>query len=277
MSRPTVAVCLKAVELRAAVDPLTGQVVADPTSLGLSAADEAALEWGLRSAAAYGARLLALSAGPVGSEAVLRQAKAAGADEVLRLDCERDWPSEWVAASLASRLDGAQLVWCGDMSFDRGSGSVPAFIAGELGAAQGLGLVEISLGEAPGRALGALRRLDGGRRERLSLRLPAVASVEGASARLRRGPLRRVIDAGQGEVPSAPGRKGSLPALEILGELAYSPPTRVVPPPVGDSGSARIAALLETAGRRGAAAARQLEPIEAARAILEALESWGEL
>ena len=82
---------------------------------------------------------------------------------------------------------------------DRGTGSVPAFLAHELGNAQALGLVEVDTGHAVDRAVdcACVRRLDGGRREVLDVAAPAVLSVEGSVRRLRRAPLaaaRRVED-----------------------------------------------------------------------------------
>ena len=85
------------------------------------------------------------------------------------------------------REAGATMVWCGDHSLDRGSGSVPAYLAAELGLAQALGLVEVEV--AAGAALTGLRRLDRGRRERLALDGDGVISVEGATAQLRRASL----------------------------------------------------------------------------------------
>ena len=52
------------------------------------------------------------------------------------------------AALAAAPRPGAGLVLCGDLSADRGSGSVPAFLAAHLGAAQALGLVAVELGAA---------------------------------------------------------------------------------------------------------------------------------
>jgi electron transfer flavoprotein beta subunit len=277
MDRPLVAVCLKAVELRAGVDPLTGRLEADPASLGLSPADEAALEWALCSAERYGGRLLALSAGPPSCEVVLRRARAAGADEVLRLCCEPDWPSEWVAAALSAHLGEAQLVWCGDLSFDRGSGSVPCFIAEKLQAPQALGVVEVTLKERLEDGLEALRRLDGGRRERLSVGPPAVVSVEGSSARLRRSSLRAVIAEASHEVPFLTGEKGHLDDLTVTGEGPYRPPARVVPGPPGDGAFGRVTSLVSGGSRLQRTPARRLEPEQAAREIIEALENWGEI
>ncbi|MEO5679585.1 MAG: putative mycofactocin-associated electron transfer flavoprotein, partial [Acidimicrobiales bacterium] len=124
-----VAVCQKWVDRRPEVDALTGAVSADPRTRGPSAADQAALEWALRAAGAWGSPVLVVTAGPVGADGMLREALAAGADRAVRVDLEITAPSPAVAAALAGIVAGAALVLCGDWSLDRGSGSVPAYLA----------------------------------------------------------------------------------------------------------------------------------------------------
>ncbi|MGZ4709961.1 MAG: mycofactocin-associated electron transfer flavoprotein beta subunit, partial [Acidimicrobiales bacterium] len=217
MSGPTIGVALKWVDLRPEVDPLTGQVSDDPHSYGCSASDRAALEWALRVAAAWHADVVVVTVGPPGADALLRDALAVGATRAVRIDgtehgSEHPPASDEVARLLAEALAGVDLVCCGDCSLDGGSGSVPAFLAAHLGAAQALGLVAIEVDPSgtgsPG-ALGALsvtRRLDQGRREVLSVAAPAVLSVEGSSAELRRAGLAAVLAARDQpiEVRSAP-------------------------------------------------------------------------
>ncbi len=212
MSPPLVVACMKLVELGAAVDPLTGHVIADPLSAGPSPADQAALEWALRIGEVSGAEVVAVSAGAPRCEEMLRGALAAGATRALHIALEGDQPSAVVAEAVAGGLrmllarqhrdqapdlpvtDAAVrpvVVCCGDASLDRGSGSFPAFLAGELRAAQALGLVAVNLGPV----LEVERRLDLGRRERLKLVPPCVISVEATTARLRRASLPGVLAA----------------------------------------------------------------------------------
>ena len=153
---------------------------------GVSAADEAALELGLTFAGDAGADAFVTVAtvGPPAAESALRGAVARGARRAIRVDSPRDLRSDAVAAALAPFAVGCTWVLCGDYSLDRGSGSVPALIAAQRGITQALGLVDVGA-DGEGR-LRALRRLDGGRREELSVSSPAVVSVEGSIARLRR-------------------------------------------------------------------------------------------
>ena len=106
----------------------------------------------------------------------------------VRIDAPHGLASDAVATAIAAVATGATWVVCGDASADRGTGAVPAYLAAELGAAQALGLVAVDPLARDG-AVRVTRRLDGGRREILDVRTPAVLSVEGAVARLRRASL----------------------------------------------------------------------------------------
>lgn len=281
---PTFAACLKWAPLRAEVDPLTGAVDVDARFTGVSPADEAALEWALRLAEATGGRVVAISAGPAGAEAILRDALAAGADDALLVEIAPETSSLEVARSLASALAGVDVVCCGDYSLDRGSGSVPAFLAAELGAAQALGLIEARLDEAvDGTAGGSaggfrvIRRLDQGRREVLAVATPAVLSFEGG-LELRRAPLPRVLAARTAAVTHRP-RPASLaravPVTEV-GRGPYRPRARVLPPPSGDTRQ-RVLTLTAALIEHDPPQLVELEPEAAAAAILDQLRLWGQL
>jgi len=227
-------------------------------------------------------------------------------DRVVRIDGDGTEPSQDVATRLAALLaaEGSAiaelLVVCGDLSADRGSGSVPAFLAGAVGAAQALGLVDVDSGESgPGSegseanpigtgsngdtgtgtgtdcVLRVVRRLDGGRRERLTVRSPAVISVEGAVADLRRASLAAVLRTQDApvEVHQIRSRHHSdRPRLR-----PWRPRARVVPPPHGDTALDRIVQLTGAFVERTPPVAVELPPAEAAQAILEQLRTWGYL
>jgi electron transfer flavoprotein beta subunit len=257
---PLVVACLRHADPAPEVDALTGAVRPDPVLATTSAADRAALELALRVAAAWHGRVLAVAAGPSGAEATLRDAAAAGASP-LRVP----WPppggtgdpyltdlaadGRALAAALAAAIRTVAepaLVICGDRSADRGTGTVPAFLAAELGAAQALGLVELSA-TATATELRAVRRLDRGRREELAVSLPAVCSVEAAGIRLRRAGLTAALAAASRPIPVA------VPAVRAAADPARTvvpgtprpprPRTRPVRPPAGDTPRERLLAL----------------------------------
>lgn len=270
-----VAVCVKWVDLRPEVDALTGAVPTHGRYFGASDADQAALERALRLAGPEDV-VVAVTAGPEGADAVLRDCLAAGATEACRVALDAALPSWVVAAGLARAVAGADLVVCGDWSLDRGSGSVPAFLAAELGAAQALGLVDLAVD--PDGALVVERRLDQGRRERLRVRTPAVVSVEGGTASLRRAPLSAVLAAGRAAIPvvAAPSRPDE--RLTVEAAVPFRPRPRVLPAPPSDLPSReRVLRLTGALVERNPPQSLQLDPEAAADAVLEQLASWGYL
>jgi electron transfer flavoprotein beta subunit len=242
---------------------------------GTSAADEAALEVALRLAAAAGDEVVAVSVGGTRADRGLRAALAVGATRAVRIDAPEALIGSAVALALAGVATGARWIVCGDVSADRGTGSVPAFLAAELDAAQALGLISVEA--EGGDRVRAIRRLDGGRREVLDVTPPAVLSVEGAVARLRRASLAAELDARHARIEIVPGPAGP---VELAGHVApYRPRARQRPAPVGDP-LARVRELTATgagADRPSHAEVVTLDPPAAAARILAALRDWGYL
>lgn len=277
-----IAVCLKCVDHRPDVDVLTGEVRTDPRTSGASDADRAALEWALRLGEAWDQPVVALCAGPPSAEPLLREALASGASQAVRVPVAGGASSEAVAAAVAAALPSdVEVVLCGAWSLDRGSGSVPAFLAAHLHAAQALGLIGLDFEAVRRREVRAERRLDGGRRERLRIPVPAVLSVEGGSARLRRAPLDGVLRARTAPIAVAAGH-----ATAHGGALAapgggvrtgpFRPRARVLPPPSADlSPRERVLALTGALTNRTPPMRLVLGPAEAADQILAQLRAWG--
>jgi electron transfer flavoprotein beta subunit len=264
--RPLIAVCLRHSDHRPTVDPVTAELGRDARGAGPGAAEWAALELALQIADAWDARVLAVCAGPPDADRTLRDAAAVGA-EVLRvvlpgvqagggangeleplevyLD-ELAGDGRSVAAALAAavrQVGEPDLVLCGSHSVDRGTGSVPAFLAAGLGAAQALGLVRLEPdGTGPGGGLVGERRLDLGRRERLRIPRPAVVSVEATGLRLRRAGMRAALAATRLEVPVVRPEAPPSPLHRCTAQ-PFRPRTRVVPAPAGDSSRERLLAL----------------------------------
>lgn len=271
-----VAVCVKWAELRPEVDPVHGSVRPTARSAGLSEADRAAVEVALVLAAEWGADTAVVCAGPVESEDALRELRAVGVGRAVRVDLPAGQPSEAVAASLAPVLSegvSADVVVCGDHSADRGSGSVPAYLAHHLGAEQALGLIAVEPA-APG-VVAAVRRLDGGRREDVRATAPAVVSVEGSVATLRRAPLAAALAARDVTVEVVPGRPD--PRAEAPRTEPWRPRPRHVPPPAGDEALDRIVQLTGALVDRTPPRTVELPPAEAAAEVLAALRAWGYL
>lgn len=266
------AVCWKWVDRRPDIDPLTGAVQAgDARFGGVSEADAAALELALRAAETWGATVTVVTAGGPDAERALRDALAAGAHHVIRIDMNAETSSAVTAAALAEMVADADIIWCGDYSSDRGSGSVPAFIAARRGAASGLGAVQV---DVDGDDLRVIRRLDGGRREHLAVSAPAVISVEGSAAHLRRAPLAGTLRAEREPIPVVAGPVS--PDAPHRPMRPFRPRPRPVAPPDGTTALDRVRQLT---GAGAATSNRtevvELEPRAAAERILRELRDRG--
>jgi len=249
---------------------------ADRRWSGVSAADEAALEVALTIANASSdtsSDVTVICLGPSGADDVLRDALAVGATAARRIDASTELDSRVVAVALAEHLRGHDLVFCGDYSLDRGTGSVPAFIAGELSSAQALGLLEVRATHATSGTFRVVRRLDGGRREILDVAAPAVLSVEGSAATLRRAPLAASLAARTATIEVVRGPHGRLPEAEIH---PYRPRARVLQAPTGGSLD-RVRQILDVGGGDIHAELVTLDPTAAASKILDQLRDWGYL
>ena len=273
----------------AGVDPLTGAVSADPHDRGPARADFAALEHALSLAENVGRPGDRGDRRPAEADEMLKDALAAGAD---RGPPRRAGPPDSGAApsglvggrqNLPAALAGAlrerygvpYLVLCGDRSADRGTGSFPAFLAAALQAAQALGVVRM---EPDGdRMLRVHRRLDGGRREVLRVRGPAVVSVEAAGVRLRRASLPATLASRDVAIPVARMAGAAAHRVAVLGAHPYRPRPRELPGPSGT-------ALHRTLELTGALVERTpptvlgpLSPAEAADELLGYLRRHGYL
>lgn len=247
----------------------------------LSYADQAALEYALVLGEHFGEPVRAVTAGPVEAEKILRQALAVGVNEVSRVELEADASSALVAFNLSSAVKDCRMIWCGDYSSDRGSGSVPAFLAAELGLGQALGLISIEIPTSTSDPLLARRRLDGGRREVLEVSGPAVLSIEGSAARLRRAPLRATMAAANAEIITHHPSEG-LNSLRIPAEGAptvrpFRPRPRVITAPQGNSALDRVRQITDTSTAKAHGETVELEPRNAAERILSALQTWNYL
>ena len=238
---------------------------------GVSDADRAALETALRLGEAAGDAVTVATVGEPAAEHALRSALAAGASHVVRIDAPHGLASAAVAGAIATLAADATWVLCGDASADRGTGAVPAFLAAELGAAQALGLVAVEpAGTGP---LRVTRRLDGGRREVLDVASPAVLSVEGAVARLRRASLPAELAARHAPIEQRHGPHAPIEHDEI--GHPYRPRPRALAVPAGDA-LERVRLLTDAAGEPSTHAdVVTLDPPAAAERILSTLTQWG--
>ena len=239
----------------------------------MSPADEAAIEIALRHAEAVRSALIAVSVGGPAADQCLRRALACGVPTAIRVDAPDGMDSASVAAALGPVVAHSSAVWCGDYSGDRGTGSVPAFLAALLNRQQALGLISVDFVDP----LRVTRRLDGGRREVLRVTGQAVLSVEGSVARLRRAPLRAALTAQQSEVlpyGTTSVHTGNTSGISIR---PYCPRARVLPAPIGITPLERLRALTDASAAPQPGETVEASPADAAKRIVEVLTDWGYL
>jgi electron transfer flavoprotein beta subunit len=275
-------VLMKWVSLRPEIDALSSSVRVDDRFAGASPADRAALELALRYAASQGHEVEVVTLGPPEAESLLREAVGCGAARAQRVDPQlpgnEQAPSKAVAESLVAQLHDVAMVFCGDWSLDRGSGSVPSYVANLLDLDQACGVVVLEVPARDSTAMRAYRRLDGGRREVLIIDGPAVISVEGAAATLRRAPLAGVLAAQKTTVkttmhPLSTSQTG----LRVERISAHRPPA----PQLNTNDSAdprlRVSSILGVGLERTPPMRMTVEPDAAADVIIERLVAWGQL
>lgn len=269
------------------VDPLTGALRADRRDRGPGGAELAALEHALRLAQRWPARVVAASVAPAEADEMLRDALAVGAAAALRVEpassAAGPRPAGLVggdqesaaalAAALRQHYGVPDLVLCGDLAAGRGTGSFPAFLAASLGAEQALGCARLE--PLDDRMLRVHRRLDGGRREVLTVRPPAVVSVEAAGVRLRRAGLPATLARGEIAVTVASTPAAATRRIRILSAHPYRPRPRELPAPTGTA----LRRTLELTGalvqRTPPTVVGPLSPEEAAGELLAYLRRWG--
>ncbi len=249
-----------------------------PSGVAFSPADQAALEWALRAGERWDLPVTALAVAPSAAEPMLREALAVGAAKAIRIDAPTLLPSAQAAGLAAAHLAEAAMILCGDSSLDRGSGSFPGFLAAALECQQALGLLHLELGDSPGSKV--LRRLDGGRREELQVDSPAVLSVEGSTARLRRASLIGVRQAKLAGITVDLGDLVDSSCSSHVGQPAYypyRPRARQLGAPVGNDARERILTMLDVAHAPSPGETVVLDPQAAAERIGRALSEWGYL
>ena len=245
--------------------------VSDPATSGVSAADEAAIEMALRHGAHSRTSVIAVTVGGAAADHGLRTALACGVKTAIRVDASDDLDSVSVAAALSPVVAHSSAVWCGDYSTDRGTGSVPAFLAARLHRQQALGLVGVDFADP----LRVTRRLDGGRREVLRVTGPAVLSVEGSIARLRRASLRSALGAQSAEVLPYASTVSAGAAATAIVVGRYRPRARVLPAPIGATALDRLRALTDASAAPQPGETVEASPAIAAQRIIEVLTDWG--
>jgi electron transfer flavoprotein beta subunit len=266
------------------IDPLSGEIDTERTLHIINPADAAALETVLQLRRETDT-VLALSVGPVAVEAVLREALAVGADNVLRLwDEMRPTTRPIVSAILlaaALRAEGLpDLLFCGSRSLAGGSGKVPALLGEYLNWPVVTEVTQIRIEAA---RVYFQRRLERGAWAEGEVTMPAVLAIADHGLRLRYASLPGLMQAKRAMIPARDLPDLGLSPLDLnfpTATVRAATPPRPRPrsifiPDSALSAEDRIGQILSAGVSRKAADIVEAPPEEAAAIIFAFLRDHG--
>jgi len=163
--------------------------------------DNFAVETAVQLKEKHGGRVTALTVGLEDDEEVLRRALAMGADAAVHLHdpAFADLDAHGIAAALAAAFDTpVDLVICGAISSDRGSGAVGGLLAARLG----VPFVALATALEVADGVATVRHeVEGGRERVVAVDLPAVVSVQTGISEPRYVSIRGIRKVAGAEIP----------------------------------------------------------------------------
>ena len=190
---PNIVVLVKQVpDTNAPVSISGGAVDFSGMKMVMSPYDEFALEAALRHKEAAGGEVTAVTLGGAGADKILKDAKAIGADHIVRLDHDGWADSNAVQGALAAAIRdlGAEVVYCGKSAADTGAGSTGPGLAEHLGWASASNVLALDFGADVTATVPA----EGGD-ARLSVSLPAVFSCDKGDLKVRKPNVKGIMQA----------------------------------------------------------------------------------
>ena len=188
----------------------------------ISPYDEFAIETALQHKEAAGGSVTAVTLGPAEADKVLKDAKAIGVDEIVRV-----WDESWgeldsnaiqTALSNAVTELGAEVVYCGKTAADTGAGSTGPGVAEKLGWASVSNIVSASFGDG----LTVTAPADGGNAV-VNVSLPAIVSCDKGDLKPRKPNVRGIMMAKKAQVDV---REASAPASTVTLVSQTPPPAK---------------------------------------------------
>ncbi|MBU1154787.1 MAG: electron transfer flavoprotein subunit beta/FixA family protein [Proteobacteria bacterium] len=225
-----VLVCLKQVWEPESLFDLQGAELRPrpPLRRKISSYDELALEEALRLKDRLPeARVTALSVGPATVVDALRRALGMGADQVVHILAPEQPPprpstlAAWIAAW--AREQGFDLILAGVMSEDTMQGAVGPMLAAKLGMPAVTSVVRLEAGSG---SLEVEREMEGGRRQRLAVQLPALVTIQSGPNQPRYPTLSNLLRAKK-TTPFTLEATGLAAPIEREKVLAMAPPEKL--------------------------------------------------
>ena len=165
----------------------------------ISPYDEFAIETALKHKEATGGTVTALTLGPSDADKVLKDAKAIGVDEIVRVwdDSWAELDSNSIQSALAQAITGlgAEVVYCGKTAADTGAGSTGPGVAERLGWASVSNITDATFDGG----ITVMTPVEGGS-ARVSISGNAVISCDKGSMKVRKPNVKGIMMAKRAQV-----------------------------------------------------------------------------
>jgi len=163
----------------------------------MSPYDEFAVETALLHREAAGGTVTAVTVGGAAAEKILKDAKAIGVDQIVRIDSSDAMDSNALQTVLAQAMAtmGAEIIYCGKAAADTGAGSTGPGLAERLGWAS----VSNIIGADFNGGVSVISPSDGGN-ARLNVTLPAVISCDKGNFKVRKPNVKGIMQAKRASV-----------------------------------------------------------------------------
>jgi electron transfer flavoprotein beta subunit len=217
-----IAVCIKQVPTRdwqPRIDDAKTWVREADASFEMNEPDQYALEEALRLKERLNGEVVVCSAGPARVAQVLREALARGADRAIHVEDDRFASADAfvVAEALAGAMKDEQfdLVLTGLQSDDQGFAQTGVMLAERMGRPHATIIMEVQAA-ADSPALRVKRELEGGWFQWVSMRLPAVLTIQSGINQLRYATLKGIMAAKKKEIRKAAAPTSLSPTQKIV-------------------------------------------------------------
>ena len=163
----------------------------------MSPYDEFAVETALQHREASGGEVTALTVGGPGAEKILKDAKAIGVDNIVRIDADGEMDSNALQTLISQAVNdlGGEVVYCGKSAADTGAGSTGPGVAERMGWASVSNIVGATFDGGL-----SVTTPSGGGNAKVSVPLPAVVSCDKGGFKVRKPNVKGIMQAKKASV-----------------------------------------------------------------------------
>jgi len=220
-----IAVCIKQVptrEWQPRLNDTKTWIREQEASYEMNEPDAYALEEGLRLREKHGGEVVVCSAGPTRVQQVIREALARGADRALHVEDDALGAADAVTAATAlvpaMKEEGFDLILTGLQSDDQGHAQFGPVLAEKLGVPHSTIIMEV---QVDGAGMKVKRELEGGWFQYVTMRTPALLTIQSGINQLRYATLKGIMAAKKKEIKKVAPPAGLASRLKVV--ALYAP------------------------------------------------------